>query len=74
MYACGLSVTCVIQGSKPLDLCNGGMIWSCCVPRDKINDPSAAVGLLDSPSKLKLCNFTQLHCLLLNVGSVGQSV
>ena len=21
---------------KALDLCNGGMIWSCCVPRDRL--------------------------------------
>ncbi|XP_066939907.1 proclotting enzyme-like isoform X4 [Macrobrachium rosenbergii] len=36
-YDCGLSVSCVFQGSKPMDLCSGGMIWSCCVPRDKVD-------------------------------------
>ncbi|KAK4287848.1 hypothetical protein Pmani_039094 [Petrolisthes manimaculis] len=36
-YDCGLSVSCVFQGSKPFDLCSGGMIWSCCVPRDKVD-------------------------------------
>ncbi|XP_023345139.1 serine proteinase stubble isoform X1 [Eurytemora carolleeae] len=35
-YECGLSLSCVFSGAKALDLCNGGMIWSCCVPRDKI--------------------------------------
>ena len=24
-------------GKKPMDLCNGGMIWSCCVDRDKVD-------------------------------------
>ncbi|KAK9679120.1 Trypsin [Popillia japonica] len=33
-YECGLSISCVINGGKPLDLCSGGMIWSCCVDRD----------------------------------------
>ncbi|XP_071530783.1 uncharacterized protein [Panulirus ornatus] len=36
-YDCGLSVSCVFQGSKPIDLCSGGMIWSCCVPRNKVD-------------------------------------
>ena len=35
-YECGLSLSCVFNGDKALDLCNGGMIWSCCVPRDRI--------------------------------------
>ena len=25
----------MFSGSKPLDLCNGGMVWSCCVPRGR---------------------------------------
>merc|ERR1719266_2319157 len=40
-YKCGLSLSCVFSGSKPLDLCNGGMVWSCCVPRGRV----AAAGL-----------------------------
>lgn len=36
-YECGLSLSCVFSGSKPLDLCNGGMVWSCCVPRGRSN-------------------------------------
>ncbi|XP_014274713.1 trypsin II-P29 isoform X2 [Halyomorpha halys] len=42
-FECGLSLSCVLEGGKPLDLCSGGMIWSCCVSRDKIHtasDPS----------------------------------
>jgi len=37
-YECGLSLSCVFAGAKALDLCNGGMIWSCCVPRDRVVD------------------------------------
>ncbi|ODM91976.1 hypothetical protein Ocin01_14705 [Orchesella cincta] len=48
-YGCALSVSCVLQGSKPLDLCNGGMIWACCVPREKASESSSSVGLLDNP-------------------------
>ena len=36
-YECGLSLSCVFAGNKALDLCNGGMIWSCCVPRDQVD-------------------------------------
>ena len=35
-YECGLSLSCVFSGAKALDLCNGGMIWSCCVPKDHV--------------------------------------
>nr|CAI5843285.1 unnamed protein product [Callosobruchus analis] len=33
-YECGLSISCVLGGGRPLDLCSGGMIWACCVDRD----------------------------------------
>lgn len=41
-YDCNLATTCVFSGKKPMDLCNGGMIWSCCVDRDKVDyiDPN----------------------------------
>ncbi|XP_047103162.1 serine proteinase stubble-like isoform X2 [Schistocerca piceifrons] len=45
-FDCGLSISCVLAGGKPLDLCSGGLIWSCCVSHDKITpkpDHSAAV-------------------------------
>ena len=36
-YECALSITCAVQGQKSLDLCNGGLIWTCCVDRDQID-------------------------------------
>lgn len=33
-FECGLSISCVLSGGKPVDLCSGGMIWSCCVDRE----------------------------------------
>ncbi|XP_059472489.1 serine proteinase stubble isoform X2 [Neocloeon triangulifer] len=36
-FECGLSLSCVLSNSKPLDLCSGGMIWSCCVPHQKLS-------------------------------------
>ncbi|KAG8232596.1 hypothetical protein J437_LFUL013135 [Ladona fulva] len=44
-YECGLSITCVLYGEgQPMDLCGGGLIWSCCVPTDKIDEESTPVG------------------------------
>ncbi|XP_042239728.1 serine proteinase stubble-like isoform X4 [Homarus americanus] len=45
-YDCGLSVSCVFQGSKPMDLCSGGMIWTCCVPRNKIDSVDENLGAI----------------------------
>lgn len=36
-FECGLSLTCAMTGKKAMDLCNGGLIWTCCVDRDKID-------------------------------------
>ncbi|KAL9913686.1 trypsin isoform 5-T5 [Glossina fuscipes fuscipes] len=33
-FECGLSISCVLSGGKPVDLCSGGMIWSCCVDKE----------------------------------------
>ncbi|EDS34710.1 serine protease [Culex quinquefasciatus] len=33
-FECGLSISCVLGGGKPVDLCSGGMIWSCCIDRE----------------------------------------
>eukprot|EP00095_Tigriopus_kingsejongensis_P003557 snap_masked-scaffold1080_size63862-processed-gene-0.7 protein:Tk03557 transcript:snap_masked-scaffold1080_size63862-processed-gene-0.7-mRNA-1 annotation:"hypothetical protein D910_02457" len=41
-YECGLSLSCVFGGNKALDLCNGGMIWSCCVPRSEVDSASSS--------------------------------
>lgn len=39
-FDCGLSISCVLEGGKPIDLCSGGMIWSCCVSKDKAHQTS----------------------------------
>ena len=45
-YECALSLTCAMQGRKSLDLCNGGLIWTCCVDRDKIDRIDPDLGAL----------------------------
>jgi len=54
-FDCGLSISCVLAGGKPLDLCSGGLIWSCCVSRDKIhtNLQEPNVGALENASTYK---------------------
>ncbi|XP_076061251.1 uncharacterized protein LOC143037031 [Oratosquilla oratoria] len=47
-YGCGLSVSCVFQGAKPLDLCSGGMIWSCCVPRNEVDHVDNTLGAVEN--------------------------
>ncbi|XP_032688301.1 uncharacterized protein LOC116852246 isoform X2 [Odontomachus brunneus] len=49
-FECGLSISCVLGGGRPVDLCSGGMIWSCCVDDDDIPDkvPRPSVGLLQN--------------------------
>lgn len=41
-FDCGLSISCVLEGGKPVDLCSGGMIWSCCVSRDKVQTSASS--------------------------------
>ncbi|XP_077525256.1 trypsin-1-like isoform X2 [Amblyomma americanum] len=53
-YSCGLGISCWIQGKRPVDLCNGGVIWSCCVPRNA--EPSKAGMVKDA-----LCGKTYLR-------------
>ncbi|XP_047491645.1 proclotting enzyme-like isoform X5 [Penaeus chinensis] len=50
-YDCGLSVSCVFQGAKPVDLCSGGMIWSCCVPRDKVDHVDQNLGAIGNDAE-----------------------
>lgn len=52
-YDCGLSISCVLGGGRPLDLCSGGMIWACCVDREVSQTPSTRpdVGVLNNASK-----------------------
>uniref|UniRef100_A0ABD2XH32 Peptidase S1 domain-containing protein n=1 Tax=Trichogramma kaykai TaxID=54128 RepID=A0ABD2XH32_9HYME len=56
-FECGLSISCVLGGGRPVDLCSGGMIWSCCVDDDDIPEvpqkpqkPVSSVGLLQNAS------------------------
>ncbi|XP_075217813.1 uncharacterized protein LOC142322622 [Lycorma delicatula] len=59
-FDCGLSISCVLEGGKPLDLCSGGLIWSCCVSRDKVqtsSDPN--IGALENASCGEL--YTRSH-------------
>lgn len=51
-FECGLSISCVLAGGRPLDLCSGGMIWSCCVDRDFHQDSGSALGAIQNASKL----------------------
>ncbi|XP_011505131.1 PREDICTED: serine proteinase stubble isoform X2 [Ceratosolen solmsi marchali] len=49
-FECGLSISCVLGGGRPVDLCSGGMIWSCCVDDDDIPDKiqKPSVGVLQN--------------------------
>ncbi|XP_015591405.1 uncharacterized protein LOC107265951 isoform X4 [Cephus cinctus] len=51
-FDCGLSISCVLGGGRPVDLCSGGLIWSCCVDDDDIPEkvPQPSVGLLQNAS------------------------
>jgi len=52
-FECGLSVSCILGGGRPVDLCSGGLIWSCCVDDDDIPEkvPRPSMGLLQNASK-----------------------
>ncbi|TRY68276.1 hypothetical protein TCAL_05636 [Tigriopus californicus] len=47
-FDCALSITCAISGKKSMDLCNGGLIWTCCVDREKIDRIDPDLGALDN--------------------------
>ncbi|CAL1680497.1 unnamed protein product [Lasius platythorax] len=50
-FECGLSISCVLGGGRPVDLCSGGLIWSCCVDDDDIPEKiRPTVGLLQNAS------------------------
>ncbi|XP_055310501.1 serine proteinase stubble isoform X2 [Sitodiplosis mosellana] len=48
-FECGLSISCVLAGGKPVDSCSGGMIWSCCVDKD-LHQESSSQGLVQNAS------------------------
>lgn len=49
-YSCGLSISCVLGGGKPMDLCSGGMIWACCIDRDTTERPSEIAPVVHNAS------------------------
>uniref|UniRef100_A0A0C9RBZ2 Sb_14 protein n=1 Tax=Fopius arisanus TaxID=64838 RepID=A0A0C9RBZ2_9HYME len=53
-FECGLSISCVLGGGRPVDLCSGGLIWSCCVDDDDIPEKEpqrpSGVALLQNAS------------------------
>ncbi|KAL0268738.1 UNVERIFIED_CONTAM: hypothetical protein PYX00_010560 [Menopon gallinae] len=55
-FDCGLSISCVLAGGKPLDLCSGGMIWSCCVSTEKIPAKDPAFGTLHNATMQFILN------------------
>jgi hypothetical protein len=59
-YECGLSISCVLSGGKPMDLCSGGMIWSCCVDivqHDAHEEEQSQSSSLNNASKYRLLTF-----------------
>ena len=51
-FECGLSISCVLGGGKPVDLCSGGMIWSCCVDKDSNDEEQQThAGQVNNTSK-----------------------
>ncbi|XP_011308091.1 serine protease 42 isoform X3 [Fopius arisanus] len=59
-FECGLSISCVLGGGRPVDLCSGGLIWSCCVDDDDIPEKEpqrpSGVALLQNATFLGLSN------------------
>ncbi|XP_072937477.1 uncharacterized protein [Epargyreus clarus] len=51
-FSCGLSISCVMNGGKPLDLCSGGLIWACCVDKDTTERPSEIAPVVHNASDL----------------------
>ena len=47
-YQCGTGMGCWMQGMRPVDLCSGGVMWSCCVPHSV---PASPAGILHEPGK-----------------------
>ena len=42
-HHCTFGITCWMSGHRPLDLCNGGIFWSCCVPFETIAQNTTSV-------------------------------
>lgn len=50
-FECGLSISCILGGGKPMDLCSGGMIWSCCVDEEVHPASNPHQGAIKNASK-----------------------
>lgn len=53
-FECGLSISCILGGGKPMDLCSGGMIWSCCVDEEVHPASNPNQGAIKNASKHEL--------------------
>lgn len=53
-FECGLSISCILGGGKPMDLCSGGMIWSCCVDEEVHPASNPNQGAIKNASKNEL--------------------
>ncbi|KXJ73013.1 hypothetical protein RP20_CCG016728 [Aedes albopictus] len=62
-FECGLSISCVLGGGKPVDLCSGGMIWSCCIDGDfHQQDQDLEAGAIHNASKYPGAGGTTTRC------------
>nr|XP_034838416.1 serine proteinase stubble-like [Maniola hyperantus] len=51
-FSCGLSISCVLNGGKPMDLCSGGMIWACCIVKETTERPTEIAPVVHNASDL----------------------
>ncbi|XP_045782491.1 serine proteinase stubble-like isoform X2 [Maniola jurtina] len=49
-FSCGLSISCVLNGGKPMDLCSGGMIWACCIVKETTERPTEIAPVVHNAS------------------------
>ena len=56
-FACGLGMNCWMQGKRPVDLCSGGVLWSCCVPFSVQASPAGVISDPGESLNLPLSNF-----------------
>lgn len=43
-----------MQGKRPVDLCSGGVLWSCCVP---YNVQASPAGVISDPGRFCSSNY-----------------
>lgn len=58
-YSCGLSLGCWFQGKRSLDLCSGGVVWTCCVPK---NAEPNKMGIVKAASESPNSHFLKKSC------------